>query len=187
MTIIPSLRHVFRFLNRYFMVPMFRLGFGPFMGNPFSGYIMVLKTTGRKSGQIRYSPVNYAIQNGDLFCMAGWGKVSDWFRNILADPNIEVIHPDGPLAGICELVTDPGERIVLFRKILRNAGFAGFLDGFNPITITDEELQRRMAELPLIRIHPTGLGNGPMDPGGLAWLWTPISIMLAIILLVILL
>lgn len=44
----PLMRRIFWFLNKFFMVPMFRLGFGPFFGNPLSGYIMVLKAIGRK-------------------------------------------------------------------------------------------------------------------------------------------
>ena len=40
-------QRLFRVLNRFFMVPMFRLGLGPFMGNPLSGYIMVIRTVGR--------------------------------------------------------------------------------------------------------------------------------------------
>ena len=60
-------QRLFRVLNRFFMVPMFRLGLGPFMGNPLSGYIMVIRTVGRKSGKIRYAPVNYVIHKGDIW------------------------------------------------------------------------------------------------------------------------
>ncbi len=55
----PLVRRIFWFLNTFFMVPLFRLGLGPFFGNPLSGYIMVLKAIGRKSGKVRYTPVNY--------------------------------------------------------------------------------------------------------------------------------
>ncbi|OGN72743.1 MAG: hypothetical protein A2X25_04735 [Chloroflexi bacterium GWB2_49_20] len=178
------LRRVFWFLNKIFMVPMFRLGFGPFMGNPLSGYIMVIKTAGRKSGKTRYSPVNYCIYYGDLYCIAGWGKLSDWYRNILANPNIEVIHPDGPLAGVAEVVTDRVNRNTMLRMVLKNAGFAGFLEGFNPFKVTDEELERKLGDLPLIRIHPTGLGNGANDPAGWNWVWTLVFSAVLIYLLV---
>ena len=163
------IRRVFWFLNKFFMVPMFRLGFGPFVGNPLTGYIMVIKNTGRKSGKTRYAPVNYCIYQGDLYCLAGFGKISDWYKNILANPNIEVIHPDGPLAGVAEVVTETDNRTVLLRMILKNAGFAGFFEGFNPFTISDEGLERKLGDRPLIRIHPNGLGNGASDPAGWAW------------------
>ncbi|MEW5717100.1 MAG: hypothetical protein AB1817_00590 [Chloroflexota bacterium] len=61
----------FSYLNRYFMVPMFRLGFGPWIGAPFGGYIMVLKVIGRKTGKTRYALVNYASENGNVYCLAG--------------------------------------------------------------------------------------------------------------------
>ena len=67
------MRRFFWFLNKYFMVPMFRLGFGPVFGNPLVGYIMVLKMVGRKTGKLRYAPVNYALQAGEVYCIAGFG------------------------------------------------------------------------------------------------------------------
>jgi hypothetical protein len=58
------MRRVFWIINNIFMVPMFRLGLDPFIGNVVTGYIMVLKTVGRKTGKTRFTPVNYAIQVG---------------------------------------------------------------------------------------------------------------------------
>ena len=56
-----NLRKVFRLLNKYFMVPVFRLGLGTWVGTPFGGYVMVLQLIGHKTGKTRYAPVNYAI------------------------------------------------------------------------------------------------------------------------------
>lgn len=176
-------RRVFWFLNKFFMVPMFRLGFGPIVGNPFSGYIMVIKNIGRISGKTRYVPVNYCIYHGDLYCLAGFGKVSDWYKNILANPNIEVIHPDGPLAGFAEVIQDADNRAVLIRMILKNSGFAGFFEGFNPFTISDEELERKLGDRPLIRIRPTGLGNGASDPAG--WMWLTMIVIFILVMIMI--
>jgi len=175
------LQRIFWFLNKFFMVPIFRLGLGPFMGNPFSGYIMVIKNTGRKSGKTRYSPVNYCVYQGDLYCLAGFGKVSDWYKNILVNPNIEVIHPNGPLAGVAEVITGTADRTALLRKILKNAGFAGFFEGFNPFTISDDELERKLGDRPLIRIRLTGLGNGASDPAG--WMWISMLILTIIVVI----
>jgi deazaflavin-dependent oxidoreductase (nitroreductase family) len=166
------------------MVPMFRLGFGPFMGNRVTGYIMVLKTVGRKTGKVRYSPVSYAIHKGNVYCVAGWGQLSDWYRNMIATREIEVILPAGSLFGAVEDVTDLDERRIVMRKILQNAGFAGFFEGFNPFTTTDDELLRKTADLPLLRIRPVGIGNGASDPGGLSWIWTPASIIIVILIII---
>jgi deazaflavin-dependent oxidoreductase (nitroreductase family) len=77
---------MFWYLNTFFMVPMFRLGFGFVFGNPFSGYIMLLKATGWKSGKLRYAPVNYAIHQRNVYCVSGGRQNSDWFRNLIANP-----------------------------------------------------------------------------------------------------
>jgi len=166
------MRLSFRLLNRLFMVPVFRLGLGSFFGNPFSGYIMVLKTVGRKSGRARYAPVNYALRAGQVYCLAGFGEGTHWLRNLQAEPRLEAILPGGAIAGRAALVSDPAERLALVRQVLKNGGFAGFMEGFNPFTVPDEELARRTAAMPLVRIQPVGPGNGASDPAGWAWVWT---------------
>lgn len=175
------MRRIFWFLNRFFMVPMFRLGFGPFFGNPFSGYIMVLKVLGRKTGRLRYAPVNYAIHDGKVYCMAGFGRLSDWYRNLRTNASIEAILPGGAIAGTAQEVHDPAERARLIRQILKNGGFAGFFEGFNPYRIEDDELLKRAADMPLVCIRPAGLGSGASDPGGWAWVWAPLSTVLLIL------
>jgi len=177
------MRRIFWFLNKFFMVPIFRLRFGPFFGNPFTGYIMVLKIVGRKTGKLRYAPVNYAILNGKVYCISGFRKVSDWYANLRANRDIEVILPGGAIAGTTAEITDPAVRVIAIRKILQNAGFAGFFEGYNPFRISDEELARRTTDMPLICIQPTGLGSGASDPGGWAWIWTPISTLLLILVI----
>jgi len=163
-------RRAFSYLNRYFMVPLFRLGFGPWMGTPFGGYIMVLKVIGRKTGKIRYAPVNYAIENGNVYCLAGFGKTSDWYRNVLAHPQIETIMPGGAMAGVAEEVTDADERARLIRRVLINGGFAGFSYGYDPRTVSDERLLETTRDVPVLRIRPRGIGSGASDPGGWAWI-----------------
>jgi deazaflavin-dependent oxidoreductase (nitroreductase family) len=181
------MRRFFWFLNKYFMVPMFRLGFGPFFGNPFSGYIMVLKIIGRKTGKLRYAPVNYAILDGKVYCISGYRQGSDWYRNLRAHPAVEAILPGGAIAGTATEIIDPAIRLIFIRRVLQNAGFAGFFEGYNPFRISDEELACKTADMPLICIQPTGLGSGASDPGGWAWVWTPVSlIILALVIWLIL-
>jgi deazaflavin-dependent oxidoreductase (nitroreductase family) len=177
---LPSvLRYVFRLINKFFMVPIFRLGIGPFFGNPIWGYMMVLKTTGRKSGKTRYSPVNYAILNGNIYCMAGWGHIADWYRNMISNPQIEMVLPGRALAGLAEEVTISTERTTALRKVLKAGGFAGFLLGVNPYTASDEKLVEKTNGIPLIRIKPCGIGSGASDPGG--WLWIPVMILMVLL------
>jgi hypothetical protein len=180
----PLMRRIFWFLNKFFMVPMFQLGFGPFFGNPFSGYIMVMKVIGRRTGRVHLVPVNYAIHHGDVYCVSGGRTASDWFRNLLIHPEVDLIMPGGSIHARAEEAADPRQKLILTRQVLKNAGFAGFFEGYNPYKITDDELAKKIEDLPLLRFQPQGLGSGPYDAGGWAWVWTfAISMLLLILLL----
>ncbi len=174
------MRTMFRLLNRFFMIPLFRLGLGKFMVNPFTGYIMVLKTIGHKSGTVRFAPVNYAIHKGHVYCVAGLGERTHWYRNLRANPELELIMPGGAWWGSAEEVPQGEEKVEIFRQVMVNAGFAGFFYGFNPRRASQEQLAQVADKLPIVRIAVKGVGNGPADAGG--WLW--ISTILIVILLV---
>ena len=83
-------RTVFKYLNRYYMVPLSKLGLLPWMQNPLTGYIMVLQTIGRTSGKVRYTPLNYALAEGYIYCIAGFGSGTDFLANMKANPIVEV-------------------------------------------------------------------------------------------------
>lgn len=168
----PIMRRMFWYLNKYFMVPMFRLGLGPIFVNPFFGYMMVLKNIGRKSGKTYYTPVNYTIHKGNVYCISGGRKTSDWFRNLVAIPEIEIILPGGAIFARAEEISDMEEKRLVARQVLINAGFAGFFEGYNPHRISDDELQDKISDLPVLRFHPLGLGSGATDPSGWAWILT---------------
>ncbi len=178
------MRLFFRFFNKFFMVPMFRLGLGPFFGNPLSGYVMVLRTVGRKSGKVRYVPVNYAIRDGSIYCLAGFGRNSPWFLNLMARPDVEIILPSGAVLGRVEEATDPAERTGVIRQVLKNAGFATLFEGLNPWRAADEALAAKTADQPLVRIRPCGVANGASDPGGWAWIWSIVATVALIAVLV---
>lgn len=173
----PVMRRIFWYINTFFMVPMFRMGLGFFFGNPLSGYIMVMKVRGRKSGKIRHAPVNYAIYNGNIYCLSGGRQSSDWYKNIRANPQVELIMPGGCLFGRVNEVYAADERLQVIRQVLKNAGFAGFFEGYNPYTITDDVLREKSADLPLLEIVPQGLGSGAADAGGWAWVWSVLFIL----------
>jgi deazaflavin-dependent oxidoreductase (nitroreductase family) len=165
------LKRIFWILNKFLMVPIFRLGLGPLLGSPFGGYIMVLKPIGRKSGKTYYTPVNYAIRKGRVYCVSGGRRKADWFRNLLAHPEIEIILPGGAIFARAEEVSDPVERREAARQVLINAGFAGFFEGYNPRSTSDAALEEKISDLPVLRFTPLGVGNGAFDPGGWAWIW----------------
>lgn len=170
-----ALRKVFWFLNRFFMVPAFRLGLAYFICNPIFGYIMVIKNTGRKSGKLYHTPTNYAIINGYVYCLSGFGRKAHWYLNLKAAPRAEIMLPGQAILAEAEEVTDPDEALMAGRQVLRNAGFAGFFEGYNPWTASADDLRKTVERAPVLRFRPVGVGNGAMDQGG--WHWVTLIVL----------
>ena len=176
------LRRIFRYLNK-FMLSIWRLGLGGF-GNPtkLGGAVMVIKHTGWRTGLTRYAPVNYAIIDGDVYCTAAMGERTHWYRNIIAQPEVELWLPDSRWVGTAEDVSELENRAELLRKILIASGFAAPLFGVNPRKFSDEELDKLVDRFRLIRIQRDAPMTGPGGPGDLAWIW-PLSTFLLLVLL----
>jgi deazaflavin-dependent oxidoreductase (nitroreductase family) len=93
---------VFKWL---FKIPAFfyRIGL-PLFGN----FILLLTTTGRKSGKARRTPLEYHRETGtgDMVLMAGWGGRTDWRCNLEADPHVQVQAGRNKFAAIAEPLTE---------------------------------------------------------------------------------
>jgi deazaflavin-dependent oxidoreductase (nitroreductase family) len=167
-----TLRQIFKYGNR-FMVLLFRLGVGSWGNGPATSQVMVLVHKGRKSGLVRKTPVNYAVVDGEIYCTAAFGGQADWYRNVMADPNVEVWLRDSWYAGVAsEVPDDDPQRTQLMRQVLIASGFAAPLfAGINPKTLDEARLAEITAPYRLIRIHRTEARTGPGGPGDLAWVW----------------
>lgn len=170
----PSLRALFKAFNRWFMLPAHRAGLAPWVSTPFGGWILVLRVRGRNSGRIRETPLNYLVEDGAVWVMAGFGRRTEWYRNLLADPAVEVRLPGRRFAGTAEEVPDPSTRARVMPRLVRSTGIPGMMVVPSPWTAPDEEILDATAWVPLVRIRArdgTAIGPGPDDPGGRAWVW----------------
>jgi deazaflavin-dependent oxidoreductase (nitroreductase family) len=179
-----KLKRGFKNLNR-FMLLAWRLGLGKWLNAwpEVGGRIMVLIHTGRKTGKRHRTPINYAIVNGEVYCVAGFGPSADWYRNIVANPQVEVWLPDGWWAGISEELLDPERRLPLVREVIKASGAAGTALGVDATQLNDEELDKITQDYRLIRIRRTTARTGPGGPGDLDWVW-PLSTFLLLFALI---
>lgn len=69
-------------------VLQYKLGMGWMIG----GYILLLTTTGRRTGKPRQTALEYVYdKEKDRYRVAaGWGGRTDWYRNLLKNPNVKV-------------------------------------------------------------------------------------------------
>ena len=151
-----TLRKIFHAFNP-FMILMWRLGMGRMINilPPVIGRIMVIKHHGRKSGKEYFTPVNYAIVDDEIYCTAGFGSISDWYKNILVNPNIELWLPGAKPKARAEDISDSPNRLPLLRQVIIASGFAGPLFGVNPKKLTDEQLDAVSKEYRLVHFRFT--------------------------------
>ena len=170
------LRRVFHLMNRG-MVLLWRLGLGSWADVWPHGFgrLLVIEHTGRKSGTRYRTPVNYTIVGEDLYCVAAFGKRTDWYRNLLTTPDAAVWLPDGRWEVSVADVSDDPHRVDLMRSVLIDSGFAAHLFGLHPHHISDEDMAEATATYCLMRIRPLRRRTVPDGPGDLAWIWVPIA------------
>jgi len=166
---LAPLDRALRVMNRWYVLPAIKAGLGPLHANPVTGSWMLLRTTGRRSGRVREVALGYAILDSAVYCSAGFGPRTAWYRNLVAEPRVEVVLPGVAFAGTAETVIEEAELDRAWRALIRSLGLLG--RGFvGSPAASPEELAHRTASLPLVRIRPVGIAPGPADPGGRLWL-----------------
>lgn len=106
-----------------------------------------------------------------VYCVAGFGPTSDWYRNVRADPHVLVWLPARRFAGIAEDISDDPQRLALLRAVLLASGFAAPAAGIPVRRLGDAELARLTAHYRVLRIVPKPDGSPPGSLADLAWVW----------------
>ncbi len=128
------------------------MGLGRFISNPFTGNIMVLKIRGRKTGKIRYAPVSFARRDEKVYCYQGKETRGQWYLNLLAHPQVEVILPRERFSGRAEQLPQGPERLMALRMLLQGSGLSRSMYGFDPAEAPDEVLEEKTRGIPVISI-----------------------------------
>ena len=84
---------------------LYAIGLGPFIGR----IILLLTTTGRRSGMKRVTPLQYELIGDDYYVGAARGLQADWVRNIQADSRVEIRVGAKHFQGTAEVVIDPSK------------------------------------------------------------------------------
>jgi deazaflavin-dependent oxidoreductase (nitroreductase family) len=159
-----------RTLNRLFILA-WRLGLGVLLNIAPRrlGRVMVLSSVGRNSGRRRRTPLTYAPGDQCVYTVSS-GAEEDWYRNVMADPRVEIWLPEGRFSAFARRVDDPEERLRRLREVLMNQGPTGtrYLD-VDPVAVSDDELGRLSIGMQVVklsfdtRLHGTGRD--------LSWIW----------------
>ncbi|MEW6240527.1 MAG: nitroreductase/quinone reductase family protein [Chloroflexota bacterium] len=103
---------------------LYAIGLGPLVGR----VILLLTTTGRKSGKKRVTPLQYEKIGSDYYVGAARGLKADWVRNIQVDPCVEVRVGAKRFEGQAEVIADPSRFADFLEvRLARHPRMIGFI------------------------------------------------------------
>ena len=92
------------------MAANLKRGFGP------TGVVLLLTTTGRRSGLERVTPLQFEQVGEDIFIGSALGTKADWYLNIQSNPQVKYTLRKKEFSALAETVTDP-QRIADFLEL----------------------------------------------------------------------
>lgn len=125
--------------------PLLRISGGRF-SSAYPVQVMLLTTTGAKSGLRRQLPLLYVADGDSLILVASnYGRPGHpaWYRNLKANPTVEVLAGKYRGSFTATEITDPAERAEAWSKALDV--YAGY---------SDYEARAANRTIPLIRLRP---------------------------------
>ena len=134
------------------MVANYRCGIGP------TRVVLLLTTIGRKSGLPRVTPLQFEEVDGAYYVASARGPEADWFKNILANPNVHVTIRRREFDALAEPIVEPA-RIALFLELrLRRHPIMVRLimhlfDGL-PLRFTRADLEAFCAQKAMVILRP---------------------------------
>jgi len=133
---------------------LYAIGLGSLIGR----IILLLTTTGRRSGKKRVTPLQYELIGSDYYVGAARGMKADWVRNIQSDPHVEVRVGAKHFSANAEIVNDPS-RLADFVEVRleRHPRMIGFImqkaHGL-PKRPSREQLEKLAEKEALVIVHP---------------------------------
>lgn len=164
-----------------FPINFFRLGLRPIVGRWF----LLMTHIGRKSGQPRHTALEYRLGiNDHLYTISGYGAKSQWYKNIMANPIVNIQWLGGIAAYEAYRVTDEAEfrmGIQLYQSQLSQS-----LDVFLQREGIANDIESIIANRD--RIYMIGFKHTDATPpdtleADLKWVWYVVTGLLALLLL----
>jgi deazaflavin-dependent oxidoreductase (nitroreductase family) len=134
---------------------------------PIQRKVLILTTTGRKSGLPRQTPLQYEEINGLIYVASARGTAADWYRNLQKQPQVLLKFGDRQLSGVAETVTEPAKIADFLQYRLehhpRMIGAIMRLEGL-PWCYTRADLEKFAQEKALAVIRPQANAASTDDP-----------------------
>jgi deazaflavin-dependent oxidoreductase (nitroreductase family) len=148
---------------------LWRLGLGFLIGR----YIMVITTTGRKSGLPRHTMAEWHPLKGGKFVPVNYGERAQWYRNIEADPHVTIQTSDGTQHMIARRISEDSELIDAYRviKTLNPMMVQWYLDA-NGVEDLESDILAKKDRIYMLTFDPTDAPTPAPLEADLVWAWT---------------
>ncbi|MDH3306438.1 MAG: nitroreductase family deazaflavin-dependent oxidoreductase [Acidimicrobiia bacterium] len=132
------------------------------LGRIYGRFVLLLTTSGRRTGQRRVTPLQYERIQGNVVVASVRGTEADWVRNLIANPTVEVQVGRQRFSGVAQVDTDAGSIAdfieLRFHRHPWMVGGIMRLDGI-PRHPQRSQLQAYAGRLALITITPDAPGD----------------------------
>jgi deazaflavin-dependent oxidoreductase (nitroreductase family) len=132
---------------------LYAIGLGPLAGR----LVLLLTTTGRKSGLPRTTALQYEEVDGAIYLGSSKGTRADWFKNLVANPCVSIRVKSRQFSGQAQAVIDPALIADFLELRLRHhprmVGAMLKAEGL-PATPSRAELETYASKLALAIIRP---------------------------------
>ncbi len=129
----------------------YRIKLGPLIGS----YILILETTGRKSGKPHLTAIEHRRIGDAHYIASAWGSRADWYQNILKDPHVRIWVGHQKFDVVAEILNDAEKREALRSRWggkERQAVRALFRLKVEP---TEEQISELLRTVPIVRLPHT--------------------------------
>jgi deazaflavin-dependent oxidoreductase (nitroreductase family) len=125
--------------------------------------VMLLTTTGRRSGRPRTGAISFMPVGDHFVVFSGWGVSSNWYRNVRANPAVVIQVGRRRMRATAKLVEDPARRRELMRQMQARSAGCGPPGPVRPILkalrLFDYDAEINMAiaaggSLPVVELFP---------------------------------
>lgn len=154
-------------------IALWRLGLGPLVGQA----LMLVTTWGRSSGLPRRTVIEYHALaggpgTGTKYAPSAFGRRSDWYKNVQADPHVTIQTADGTEHVLATRVTDDDELARVFRLFKRrNPVMLGwYLDSLG-VAANLADVVAKKERIHWLRFDSTSEPTPPPLPADLTWTW----------------
>ncbi len=145
-------------------------------------FLMVMTTTGRKSGRPRRTVIEYHHYDGRTYALAAYGERSQWVKNMQADPHMTLQSSQGTQSVIGRRVTDDDALRQAFHHMQHDRFLKTWVRLLG-VQLNEADFIAHKERFYLVTFDPTDRPTPPPQPADLLWVWPVAGIALAAVLL----